>query len=80
MLSTEELKSQGYLYLFVYNIIFVLPLIVILLIAAWRFDIERMKNMKDRTKMTVKILIGLIMLALGMFLLFQDQVLAMIGL
>ncbi len=80
MLSTEELKSQGYLYLFVYNIIFVLPLVVILLIAAWGFDIERMKNMKDRTKMTVKILIGLIMLALGMFLLFQDQVLAMIGL
>lgn len=79
MLSTEGLKSQGYFYLFIYNVIFVLPLIILLIVAAWGFDIKRMDNMRNRTKMTVKIFIGLIMLALGLFLLFQDRLLAMLG-
>lgn len=79
MLSAEELKPQGYFYLLIYNTIFVLPLIIVLLIAAWGFDIKRMENMRNKTKMTVKILIGLIMLVLGLFLLFQDKIMEIIG-
>ncbi len=79
MLSKEELKGQGYFYLLVYNLIFILPLVIILFIAAWGFDIKRMDSMRKETRKTVKILMGIIMLALGMFLLYQDRILRMFG-
>ncbi|MCK5332489.1 hypothetical protein KAJ41_01335 [Candidatus Parcubacteria bacterium] len=79
MLSQESMQAQGYLYLFVYNIIFVLPLIFILFIAAWGFDIEKMEHMRQRTRMIVKTLMGLIMILLGLFLLYQEQILGILG-
>jgi cytochrome c biogenesis protein CcdA/glutaredoxin len=69
MLSQENMKAQGYLYLFVYNFVFVLPLIVILLIGAWGFDIKRIETMRAKNRMTVKILMGITVIALGLFLL-----------
>lgn len=79
MLSQENMRAQGYLYLFIYNLIFVLPLVIILFIAAWGFDIRRMKNMQKKNRTTVKILMGFIMIILGIFLLFQDEVLRVWG-
>lgn len=79
MLSQENMRAQGYLYLFIYNLIFVLPLVIILFIAAWGFDIKRMKNMQKKNRMAVKILIGFIMIILGIFLLFQDEILKALG-
>ena len=79
MLSQESMQAQGYLYLFVYNIIFVLPLIIILFIAAWGFDINKMENMRQRTRMIVKTLMGLIMILLGLFLLYQDRIMEILG-
>lgn len=79
ILSQENMRAQGYLYLFIYNLIFVLPLIIILLIAAWGFDIKRMDHMRKKTRMTVKILMGFIMIILGIFLLFQDEILRILG-
>jgi cytochrome c biogenesis protein CcdA/glutaredoxin len=79
MLSQENMRAQGYLYLFIYNLIFVLPLVIILLIAAWGFDIKRMKHTQKKTRMIVKILMGFIMILLGIFLLFQDKVLRILG-
>jgi cytochrome c biogenesis protein CcdA len=75
MLSQENMRAQGYLYLFIYNLIFVLPLVIILLIAAWGFDIRRMDHMRKKTRMTVKFLMGFIMIILGIFLLFQNEIL-----
>jgi len=79
MLSQENMRAQGYLYLFIYNLIFVLPLVIILFIAARGFDIRRMKNMQKKNRTTVKILMGFIMIILGIFLLFQDEVLKVLG-
>lgn len=70
ILSQENMQAQGYLYLFIYNIIFVLPLIIILFITAWGFNIKKMDHMRKKTRMTVKILMGFIMIILGIFLLF----------
>ncbi|MDF1498272.1 MAG: cytochrome c biogenesis CcdA family protein [Patescibacteria group bacterium] len=77
MLSQESLKTEGYAYLFIYNLIFVLPLVIILLIAAWGFNIKRMEKMRKKTRMTVKLLMGLVMILLGLFLLYQDQIIKM---
>lgn len=79
MLSQENMRAQGYLYLFIYNLIFVLPLVIILFIAAWGFDIKRMKNMQKKNRIAVKIMMGIIMIILGIFLLFQDEVLRVLG-
>lgn len=79
MLSQENMRAQGYLYLFIYNLIFVLPLVIILLIAAWGFDIKRMEHMRKKNRTTVKILIGFIMIILGIFLLFQNEILRALG-
>ncbi|MBW6441106.1 hypothetical protein K0B03_03685 [Patescibacteria group bacterium] len=79
MLSQDIMQMQGYVYLFVYNIIFVLPLVIILIIAAWGFDINKMENMRLRTRMIVKTLMGLVMIILGLFLLYQNQIIEMLG-
>ena len=79
MLSKEEFRSQGYIYLFVYNFIFVLPLLIILLIAAWGFDINRMDSMRRSSRIKTKIAMGIIMILLGLFLLFQDKFYVLLG-
>lgn len=79
MLSGGELQAQGYLYLFIYNLIFVLPLLVILFIAAWGFDIKKMDSMRKNTRMQIKLAMGVIMIVLGLFLLFQDKFYSMLG-
>lgn len=79
MLSGGELQAQGYFYLFIYNLIFVLPLIIILFVAAWGFDIKRMDSMRRNTRMQIKIAIGIIMIILGVFLLYQDKFYALFG-
>lgn len=79
LLSKEEFSAQGYAYLFVYNFIFVLPLLIILFIAAWGFDINRMDKMRKSTRMSTKIIMGIIMIILGLFLLFQDKFYFLLG-
>lgn len=61
-------KLFGYLYLILYNIIFVLPLAAILLLAVFGIDIQRIKNVQSARKRWVRILLGLAMIALGIFL------------
>lgn len=70
MLSQEGLKTQGYAYLFIYNFIFVLPLIIILFIGAWGFNTEHMEKIRKRNRMSVKILMGIAMILLGGFMVY----------
>ncbi len=70
LMSQESMKVQGYLYLFIYNIIFVLPLVLILIAAAWGLDIEKLQNLRKGTRKSVKILIGIIMFILGLWLIY----------
>jgi len=71
MLSQENFRTQGYIYLFIYNLIFVLPLVVILIVGAFGFDARRIENMRKQTRTVVKISIGIIMIVLGVFLLYS---------
>lgn len=70
MLSQENLKAQGYAYLFIYNLIFVLPLVVVLFIGAWGFSTERMEKIRKKNRMLVKILMGVAMILLGCFMIY----------
>lgn len=70
LMSQESMKTQGYLYLFIYNLIFVLPLVLMLVATAWGLDIEKLKNLRKDTRKTIKILIGAIMFILGVWLIY----------
>lgn len=70
LLSQESMKARGYLYLFIYNLIFVLPLVLMLIAAAWGLDIEKLKNFRKDTRKSIKILIGAIMFVLGVWLIY----------
>lgn len=70
LVSQESMKIQGYFYLFIYNLIFILPLAAILAAAAWGLDIEKLKNLRKETRKSIKILIGVIMFILGAWLIY----------
>lgn len=71
LMSQENMKAQAYSYLLLYNLIFVLPLIIILAAAAWGLDIEKIQKLRKETRMGIKILIGAIMLVLGIWLIYS---------
>lgn len=69
MLSQKN-QTQGYAYLFIYNLIFVLPLVVVLFVGAWGFNTERMEKIRKKNRMLVKILMGVTMILLGGFMVY----------
>lgn len=71
LMSQENMKTQAYFYLFLYNLIFVLPLVIILIAAAWGLDIEKIQKLRKKTRMGIKVLIGMIMLVLGIWLIYS---------
>jgi len=71
LMSQENMKAQAYFYLLLYNLIFVLPLVIILAAAAWGLDIEKIQKLRKKTRMGIKILIGIIMLVLGLWLIYS---------
>lgn len=68
LMSQGGLKTQAHLYLLLYNFIFVLPLIIILFAAAWGLDINRLQNLRKNTRKMIKVLIGVVMIILGLWL------------
>ncbi len=56
---------EGIPYLLLYNLIFVLPLIVILLVVYWGGTPERIEAVRSGSRRWVRLLIGLVMVGLG---------------
>ena len=61
------LSGAGYLLL--YNLIFVLPLIVILLIASNKNMLERVKNWQMKERNQMRLIAGIAMIGLGILIL-----------
>ena len=59
--------------LFVYNLIFVLPLIVILLMVYFGADVKKIKGWKEDKKKWMRLAIGIVLIALGIFLILWSQ-------
>lgn len=70
LLSSKETYSTGLIYLLVYNFMFVLPLIVIFLVATNRLVVEKMINLDEANSGKMRITASIIMLALGVLMLF----------
>ena len=73
ILTLHELSLSGYyLYLVVYNIVYVIPLIVIVLVFTFTLGTRKLREEEGRT---LKLISGLMMLGLGFMLVFAPQIL-----
>ena len=70
----KEFSIPDLFYLILYNIIFVLPLIIITTLAYYGFHLSAMKNWKQKGKKWMRLSTGLLMIALGAFLIYYYQV------
>jgi len=68
VLAKIGLSWQVFWMLFIYNIIFVLPLLVILLLVYFGMDAEKIRNWKDDKKKWMRLISGIIMVGLGVLL------------
>jgi cytochrome c biogenesis protein CcdA len=65
MLSDRMTVAEGIPYLLLYNLVFVLPLILILLAMYWGGTPERMEVFRSGSKRWVRLVMGIVMVALG---------------
>ncbi|MGB9176423.1 MAG: cytochrome c biogenesis protein CcdA [Methanoregula sp.] len=65
LLGDRMTLAEGIPYLLLYNLIFVLPLVFILIIMYWGGNPERMEAFRAGNKRWVRLIMGLVMVALG---------------
>lgn len=71
ILSLLAVKSSfitGTTYLLLYNLIFVLPLLLILLIVYFGYSSEKMEKLRQQSRSFLRLIIGLLMLTFGVFI------------
>lgn len=71
VLKTSQFKLQALIYLLVYNIMFILPLVVIFLFALTGATSEQFSAFLKKHLGLVKILMGILFFALGIFLIWR---------
>lgn len=69
MLSKTCFSTQSVLCLAIYNFIFVLPLIIILILAGFGLSSEKVEDWRKRNKRTMRIIIGISMTGLAILML-----------
>lgn len=70
LLAEQTTYLQGVLYLLFYNIIFVFPLILILLIANFSLSSETINAWQKKNKKGLRFIMGIVMVILGLIMLF----------
>ena len=67
-LLSQNFNFTAFILLLLYNVIFVAPLIVILLLVAFGVKLHRIKRWKQANRSYMRLLIGLLLIALGWLL------------
>jgi len=70
LLSSKMTLAQGLPYLLLYNVIFVLPLLGILLIVYYGISAETMESWRGEGRRWIRLAMGVLMIALGALMLF----------
>lgn len=68
---TANASAGIYAYLLLYNLMFVMPLILALLLASNRHVIERISAAEESNKKYIKLVSGIVMVAIALFILFS---------
>ncbi|HUU74473.1 MAG TPA: cytochrome c biogenesis CcdA family protein [Methanoregulaceae archaeon] len=71
LLSNRMNMVEGIPYLLLYNIFFVLPMVVILAVVAWGIPVERLDRVRIEKRSLIRILMGVVMIFLGILLLLE---------
>lgn len=70
--ETQAIDNWGYLYLFVYNLFFILPMLIITFIVAFgKKSIEELELYRDDKIETIHLWVGILMLILGIYVIAQ---------
>ncbi len=69
LLAVKTSYTTGILYLLLYNLIFVLPLIVILLVVYYGYSSKKIEEMRKQSRSWLRLIIGLLMLVFGILIL-----------
>ncbi|MDD5615683.1 MAG: cytochrome c biogenesis protein CcdA [Candidatus Methanoperedens sp.] len=69
LLSVQTSLAQGILYLLLYNMMLIVPLVIILLASSNRAVVDRMMAWQSRNKTRVKLVMGSFMVAMGFVIL-----------
>lgn len=70
--ESSSINMLGYIYLFIYNIIFVLPMIIITFIIGLGIkDISELKELKETHKENIHLIVWIMMLLLWIYLLYE---------
>jgi cytochrome c biogenesis protein CcdA len=70
IMGTEMTVMSGLPWLALYNIVYILPLILITLLIAYGISPERAESMRTEYKRTIRLVIGLVLVTLGVVILF----------
>lgn len=68
LLLSQAFNFEAFIMLFVYNLIFVLPLLIILLLVYFGVKVAHIKRWKQKNKKYMRIAIGIVLIALGILL------------
>jgi len=69
LLSLQSTLAQGILYLLLYNLMLIVPLVAVLLASTNRTVVDKMMAWQSRNKMRMKLLMGSFMVAMGFVIL-----------
>ncbi len=69
MLAAQSTAAQGTLWMLWYNLVFVLPLVILLVLASNRKSTEKLQKLEQAESVRVKLLIGGFMIVLGAIIL-----------
>jgi len=70
LMSRDLTLVQGLPWLILYNLVFVMPLIVILLVVAFGIPPEQADAWRIKHRRTLRLVVGIVMIALGIFILY----------
>jgi hypothetical protein len=68
MTTDESLKLTGYLYLGLYNFLFVLPLLIVMILAFYGMKWNELAKKTQNNMVKIKILLGIVMTGLTIYL------------
>lgn len=68
MMGTSMTVTAGMPYLLLYNIVFVLPLVIVTLLVAYGLPPEKVDTWRTRNKRSLRLVMGIILIALGLLI------------
>lgn len=73
MLASKEQQLLAYIYLVIYNMIFVLPLGIILVLFTNGFAVNKIEQFRQKHRKLMRLISGLVMIALAIVMILQIQ-------